>query len=102
MPCMHILIVCKSKNRTWLLLLRQLVGLRCGFFSSSMLRLMLKDKSRVGAPLTYTPEQQCVIVGLAVCSPEEFGLPTNYWIHRESAGSVFPFDESLDDSCFCI
>jgi hypothetical protein len=50
-----------------------------------MLRLMLKDKPRLGAPLTYTPEQQCAIIGLAVRSPEEFGLPINYWTHRELA-----------------
>ena len=50
-----------------------------------MLRLMLKDKSWVGAPLTYTPEQQCAVIGLAVRSPEEFGLPINYWTQRELA-----------------
>lgn len=50
-----------------------------------LLRLMLKDQPRSGGPLSYTPEQQCAIIGLAVRCPLDFGLPTSYWTHRELA-----------------
>ena len=43
------------------------------------------DAPRSGRPLTYTAEQQCAIVGLAVRKPIEYGLPIESWTHRELA-----------------
>jgi hypothetical protein len=57
--------------------------------SSTQLRSLLlqavADAPRSAAPLTYTAEQQCAIVGLAVRKPSEFGLPVEEWSHRELA-----------------
>ena len=38
------------------------------------IREFLKDEQRLGAPLKYTPEQQCAIIALAVRNPEEFDV----------------------------
>ena len=53
-----------------------------------MKRLLLTtvaDAPRPGAPPTYTAEQQCAIIGLAVRKPEELGLPIETWTNRELA-----------------
>jgi len=46
---------------------------------------VVADAPRPGAPATYTAEQQCGIVGLAVRKPAEFGLPIEEWTNRELA-----------------
>lgn len=51
-------------------------------------RLLLQavaDAPRSGAPPTYSAEQQCAIIGLAVRKPTEFGLPVEQWSNRELA-----------------
>jgi transposase len=49
------------------------------------LRLFLKDKERTGAPLTYTPEQQCKIVAIASEKPGKYGIESSKWTHWELA-----------------
>ena len=50
-----------------------------------LLLAAVEDASRPGAPPTYTAEQQCAIMALAVRKPVEFGLPIEQWTHRELA-----------------
>lgn len=55
---------------------------------SDVERLLLDtvaDAPRPGPPPTYSAEDQCAIVGLAVRKPAEFGLPIEEWTHRELA-----------------
>ena len=49
------------------------------------LRLFLKAKMRPGAPLVYTPEQQCAIVAMASEKPEKYGIQSAKWTHWEQA-----------------
>jgi transposase len=49
------------------------------------LRLFLKDKIRSGAPLVYTPEQQCSIVAMATEKPGKYGIQSSKWTHWELA-----------------
>lgn len=49
------------------------------------LRLFLKDKERAGAPLVYTPEQQCSIVAIASEKPRKYGIESSKWTHWELA-----------------
>ncbi len=49
------------------------------------IREMLDDKPRSGAPSTYTAEQQCELIAMAVRSPTEFDLPIGRWTHRDLA-----------------
>lgn len=57
-------------------------------FEEQIKRLLLQtvaDAPRSGASLTYSAEQQCGIIGLAVRKPSEFGLPIQTWTNREIA-----------------
>lgn len=45
----------------------------------------LKDNFRPGAPLTYTPEQRCEIIAMAVRKPREFDVQADEWTHWELA-----------------
>ena len=49
------------------------------------LRLFLKDKERSGAPLFYSPEQQCSIVAIASEKPRKYGIESSKWTHWELA-----------------
>ena len=77
---------------TWLirglLLLEQLRECPHALSEHDMKRLLLTtvaDAPRPGVPPTYTAEQQCAIIGLAVRKPEELGLPIETWTNRELA-----------------
>jgi len=50
-----------------------------------LLLVTVADAPRSGCPPTYTAEQQCAIVALAVRKPSELGLPIEAWTHRELA-----------------
>ena len=45
----------------------------------------LKDSERSGAPLTYSPEQQCAIVALACEKPRKYDVESDFWTLRELA-----------------
>jgi putative transposase len=45
----------------------------------------LEDLERSGAPCTFTPEQFCQIMAVAVEKPEECGRPISHWSSRELA-----------------
>ena len=49
------------------------------------LRCFLKDNMRPGAPPTYSPEQQCAIVAIALEKPEKYSVESEKWTHRELA-----------------
>jgi len=49
------------------------------------LRSFLKDNPRPGAPLVYTPEQQCAIIAMASEKPVKYGVQSETWTHRELA-----------------
>jgi transposase len=49
------------------------------------LHLFLKDNERSGAPLVYSPEQQCVIVAMASEKPRKYGVEADSWTHHELA-----------------
>ena len=51
-------------------------------------REILSDKLRSGAPLTYTAEQYCQILQVALEEPKEAGRPINNWTPRELAEEV--------------
>ena len=56
--------------------------------SGHLERLLLAcvaDAPRAGGPCTYTPEQQCAIIGFAVRKPADFNLPIEKWSNRELA-----------------
>jgi putative transposase len=46
---------------------------------------VLEDCERCGAPATFTPEQMCQIMAVAVERPEECGRPISHWTPRELA-----------------
>jgi len=50
-----------------------------------LIRFFLKDKERSGAPLVYSPEQQCTIVAMATEKPRKYGIETDRWTHQELA-----------------
>lgn len=52
-----------------------------------LLREFLKDKQRSGAPLFYTPEQQCAIISMATAKPREYGVESDTWTYRELASA---------------
>jgi transposase len=54
----------------------------------SLLKLFLQDAPRPGAPLTYSPEQQCAIVAVGLEPPEKSGRPISHWTARELADEV--------------
>jgi putative transposase len=49
------------------------------------IREILKDNPRPGAPPTYSSEQYCQILAVALEHPEESGLPISQWSGRELA-----------------
>ncbi len=48
----------------------------------------LSDEARSGRPNTFTAEQLCQIVAVAVQSPTEYGCPVTHWTPRELAHTV--------------
>ena len=53
-----------------------------------LVKALLADKPRIGAPCTYTPEQYTAIVALALKSPSEFDRPITHWTARELCDEV--------------
>ena len=51
----------------------------------AIIRAVLADAPRPGAPATYTAEQLCQIMALACLPPEEAGRPIGAWTPRELA-----------------
>jgi transposase len=51
-------------------------------------RSILSDQARVGAPMTYTAEQYCQILQVALEEPAESGRPINDWSSWELAAEV--------------
>ena len=49
---------------------------------------VLEDSERSGTPSTFTPEQLCQIMAVAVESPQECGRPISHWSARELADEV--------------
>jgi putative transposase len=49
---------------------------------------VLEDLERTGAPCTFTPEQFCQIMAVAIEKPEECGRPISHWSARELADEV--------------
>ena len=49
------------------------------------IREILKDNPRSGAPPTYSSEQYCQILAVALEHPEESGRPISQWTSRELA-----------------
>jgi putative transposase len=45
----------------------------------------LEDRERPGAPATFTAEQMCQIMAVAIEKPEECGRPISHWTARELA-----------------
>jgi putative transposase len=45
----------------------------------------LEDRERSGAPATFTPEQLCQIMAVAVEKPQDCGRPISHWSARELA-----------------
>jgi len=50
-----------------------------------VVRGVLADAPRSGAPPTFTPEQLCRIMALACTPPADVGLPISHWTSRELA-----------------
>jgi hypothetical protein len=46
---------------------------------------VLEDQERSGAPSTFTPEQLCQIMAVAIEDPQECGRPISHWSARELA-----------------
>ena len=49
------------------------------------IRQILKDKLRPGAPATYSSEEYCQILALALEAPEASGRPISQWSSRDLA-----------------
>lgn len=49
---------------------------------------VLEDRERCGAPATFTAEQMCQIMAVAVENPQECGRPISHWTARELADEV--------------
>ena len=50
-----------------------------------VIRDVLKDRPRPGAPATYSSEEYCLILALALEPPEESGRPLSHWTAGELA-----------------
>ena len=50
-----------------------------------VIRVVLADEPRPGAPPTFTPEQWCQIMALACAPPGDSGRPISQWTPRELA-----------------
>jgi homeodomain-containing protein len=55
---------------------------------TAVVRGVLADAPRSGAPPTFTPEQVCTIVALACESPPDSARPTSHWTPRELAAEA--------------
>lgn len=53
-----------------------------------LLKALLADRERSGAPCIYTPEQYTAIVALALKKPDEFNRPITNWTARELCDEV--------------
>jgi transposase len=51
-------------------------------------RSILNDRARTGTPMTYTAEQYCQILQVALEPPSQSGRPINDWSSRELADEV--------------
>ena len=49
------------------------------------IRHVLKDKARPGAPSTYSSEEYCQILAIALEPPEESGRPISQWSSQDLA-----------------
>jgi putative transposase len=49
---------------------------------------VLEDAERCGAPPTFTPEQMCQVMAVAVERPQDCGRPVSHWTPRELADEV--------------
>lgn len=63
-------------------LLSECAVLPSGRDLTRIIKATIADAPRPGAPLTYSAEQQCGIIALAVQDPKDFGLPVTAWTHR--------------------
>ena len=50
--------------------------------------LSLSDKPRPGAPMTFTADQYCQLLSVALEKPEQSNRPINDWTSRELADEV--------------
>ena len=48
----------------------------------------LSDLKRIGRPNTFTAEQLCQIIAVAVQPPEKYGCPVTHWTPKELAQTV--------------
>ena len=48
-----------------------------------LIEATLSDKERCGCPATFTSEQLCQIIAVAVQPPEEYGCPVTHWTPKE-------------------
>jgi putative transposase len=55
---------------------------------AAIVRGVLADAPRSGAPATFAPEQLCQIVAIACESPPDSQRPTSHWTPREIADEV--------------
>jgi putative transposase len=52
---------------------------------AAIVRAVLADAPRPGAPATFTPEQLCQLMAVACEPPGDSGRPTSHWTPRELA-----------------
>ena len=55
---------------------------------TAQVKLILSDEPRPGVSPTYTPEQYCRILEVALEEPSKSGRPINHWSNRELAEEV--------------
>lgn len=48
-----------------------------------LIEVIMSDKERGGRPATFTAEQLCQIIAVAVQPPEEYGCPVTHWTPKE-------------------
>ncbi len=53
-----------------------------------LIETALSDEARSGRPNTFTAEQYCQIIAVAVQEPEEYDCPVSHWTPRELAQVV--------------
>ena len=57
--------------------------------------LSLSDKPRPGAPMTFTADQYCQLLSVALEKPEQSNRPINDWTSRELADEVIKLKGSF-------
>jgi len=77
-----------GSEEVWEVLLSEADEKKRAKMMAAKVREILSDERRSGAPLTYTPEQYCQILQVALESPSESGRPINNWTERELADEV--------------